>query len=76
MTAASRKQKSRERARDGVVCLTIETGRAELIATLEEVELLDGMSEQTRERLERGLEALLKLIYAARDAEAGKNMLQ
>ena len=47
--------------------MTVVTKRCDLIALLEDAECIDGMTEETPATLARGLEALLKLLGAARD---------
>ena len=46
MTAAERPARSRQRARDGLVCLQVTVDRVELIGMLEELELIDPMVEE------------------------------
>lgn len=74
--AAERKRKSRQREADGLVCLSIEVNAAELEMLLVDAEVLDGMTEATRAALAHGVEQLLRLLYAARDAMPGENVLQ
>ena len=74
--AAQRKAKSRQREADGRVLLSIEVNAAELEALLVHAGCLDGMTEPTRAALAHGVEQLLGLLCAARDAECGGNVLQ
>ena len=67
VSAAARRARSRQREAAGQVCLTIVVDRADLIALLEEAELIDPMSEETRETLATGVQELLKVLIAARD---------
>ena len=72
--AADRRARSRQREAAGQVCLTIVVDRADLIALLEEAELIDPMSEETRETLATGVQELLKLLHAARDSTASQDV--
>ena len=74
--AAARKQRSRERDAAGLACVTVETNIAELEALLAEAGCLHPMTEVTRASLAAGLEALLRLLYAARDNMPGESVLQ